>query len=250
MADLESGKFTVGIPYFFYDFIGRILPGAFLCLGTILTWYGTRCLYDLKDDIQRLPKVETGAAAFVLALGLLIFINVAALLGSMLASLAHHLVGKRKFWQHLTLVGLWTWLGVPHGASKCLQDKFRIQFGFELTESTFKSASNLCAYHLIGISPTLGTMSARHDAELLGAQSMVLAIAWMELLHMARWICCWRELKPHWLHGLIWFLILSVSLVGFAWTFEHHREKKLYGRFALYLAGETASLSEPSSKAN
>lgn len=232
MSESESPSRTeVGIPYFFYDVIGRILPGGFLVFGVILSWKGLKFFNDIWNEVKQFHSIETGAATLVLGVGVLLFVNVSSLAGSMLASLAHESVGK--FWERrrpLNLAGLNTFLGAA--VLPLLQEQFKSQFHSDLTDNqgNLKGASNLCTYHLLKVAPKLGVISARHDAESLGAQSMVFSIVILIAISVLK-LC----LNPSDTFLKYWLAILAVGLIGYGYTFSYHRRKKLYGRFALYM---------------
>lgn len=243
MSESESPSPTgVGIPYFFYDIIGRILPGAFLIVGAIITFREHQLISWILDLAQNGIHIETGAATLILGLILTLFVGAAALTGSILASLAHVIDGWLwKLGHKITFENLLLFLNA--GDVPSFREHFERHFGKikPTDEAQFKGASILCSYYILGTSENLGVLAARHDAEALSSQSMVLASLILLIATLMR-LC--RSHEPLFLYW--WLGVLTSVFIGASLTFNYHRKKKIYSRFGLYFASnETQKAAVP-----
>jgi hypothetical protein len=131
-------------------------------------------------------------------------------------------------WCKLDILGLTDFIG---GCIDFLKNQFQIQFGSEITDKSLNRSSFLCSYYVWRSDPNLGTMAARADAELLAAQSFVfVSLALLLAVATKSFVfgCT--------LYRTIWLAFLFVVLVGSSLTFHYQRQKRVYGRFALFLA--------------
>jgi hypothetical protein len=177
-------------------------------------------------------KVETGAAALVLGGVVVIFAGFSAIAGTVLSSVAHvilepiwGLVHKLNFDNLLKFLNA---RDVP-----VFREHFERHFGKIDSQDSkqFKGASVLCSYFVFCASQSLGTLSARHDAEGLSAQSMVLAslaLCVTTLIRLRRGVDC------AFLRG--WLVVVGAIFLGSVLTYNYHRKKKVYSRFGLYFA--------------
>ncbi len=232
MAESESpSKLGIEIPYFYYDIIARIAPGAFLIAGVLLSWdprfLAQRLSEFLDGAIAR--SMSAGLAALLVGTGLFALWGISAFVGFLLGSLSHEVVERGLWhWRKLTLTGLSDFIGAR---IDFLKNQFQIQFGSELTDQSLRRASHLCAFYVWRSDPGLGAMAARADAELLAAQS-VLFVSLVLLVAVAR-KCFMQGFTPN---REIWLATLFGILVSSVLTFDYHRQKRVYGRFALFLA--------------
>jgi hypothetical protein len=227
---VSTSKITGVIPFFFYDAIGRIVPGAFLLIGVLLSARGGALLASWPTELQRaFPKDSTaGYAAAVV----LLFVGIAHFLGVLLGSLSDAIISRP--WRRLSplnLRGLAEHIGTSDTSE--LNSRFRQHFGSGLDDRRLNQASFLCLYYLWTADQNLGAMTTRIDAECLGAQSCVLVSAGLTLV---AWLEVFREHfhmnTPDW----IWVASISLIAVGSVLSFDYLRKRRLYGRFALFLA--------------
>jgi hypothetical protein len=229
-SDSES-KTKFHIPFFFYDVIGRMMPGAYLIFGTVLCLlpFFNRCQFFSFVQASRALDVSGGLAAVVIGTGLLFFGFASSFLGFVLAAISHTVVEQFLWrWAPLDHSGLIEFLGIKN--EDPLWERFRNQFGAEPTEKLNRS-SFLCSYYTWRTSTTLGEMQGRHDSDLLAAQSFVLislALTVAVLLEI-QWIGASTYLG-------VWLGTLAVILLGSALAFNYHRKKRVYDRFGLFLA--------------
>lgn len=218
------------IPFFFYDVIGRILPGAFLIVCVLIALRGGRSLYSWPSLLQSVfPKDSSGGYSAVVVL---LFFGTAAFLGLMLGSLSHVVEGPWQRWiSPLNLCGLSKYTGASD--LEKLKLRFRTQFGSELTDENLNDVSFLALYHVWNADPNLGAMSSRIDSEHLAARSCILVslvstlYAWLGLA-----IRCFRSDTPA---DWVWAVSILFILIGSGITFDYSRKRRLYGRFQLFL---------------
>jgi len=228
----EASPSKVGgvIPFFFYDAIGRIIPGAFAIVGILVTLKGSNLLATWPSVIQStFPKDSTAGYATSV---ILLFLGAAHFLGSILGSLSSACIERP--WRlvfPLNLDGLARFIGVTD--ARALSSRFQKLFAAELNDRNLNQASFLCLYHVWAADQNLGAMATRIDAECLGVQSsffvsLLLAMfAWLKILThgFVVDICDW-----------IWVVSVSVIAVGAGLSFGYMRKRRLYGRFALFFA--------------
>jgi hypothetical protein len=222
----SSGRIAGTIPLFFYDLIGRIVPGAALILG-LLIYVRRDLLINWLSGLQEVfPKDSTAGYAAAI---ILLFFSIAHFCGVILSSLSHLLI--ETIWKPFFPLNLRTFskhYGLSDGPG--LQSTFRRCFGVSLGEGSLDRASALCAFYVWRKDSNLGLLTARADADLLGARSLVLVCL----------ILLGVPLFHKWTGGpaatWAWFACLSLILVSSVLTFNYLREKKVFMRCALFLA--------------
>ncbi len=228
---LQESKVVANIPFLFYDVIGRMFPGSMLLIGGCISCWDFLPSYPGNwSDGLRFAKDATGLVAVAAGLGVLLFGAVASFLGFTLAALSN--VAVEKIWRikhGYTFEGLEKFLGVESIDS--LKERFRKQFGSYPKDKALNESSFLCAYFGWKVDPTLGAMQGRWDADLLAAQSFVL-VSLILLLMTGTEI----HISGCDLFKIVWTVFLAVTLLGSFLNFRYHREKRVYGRFALFLA--------------
>lgn len=236
-----SVKSGADIPYFFYDIIARITPGAFLIAGVILSWNGPAFFAQLHCFLEKAVSADlsAGVATVLTAVGLIAFLGISSFSGFLLASISHVVIEQGIFhWWPIKLDGLTEFLGIE-GIEE-LMLRFRTQFGSSFKEGSLNRASFLCSYYVWRVDPNLGAMTARLDAELLAAQSVLLVslglIAWV----LKKSLCQWFD---SYLVG--WLAILATITFGAWLTFKYHRKKRIYARFAFFLAASHQEMPPP-----
>lgn len=226
MADpgLEAAKVPGIIPHFFFDAIGRIVPGVFLLVG--LAW--TRP--ELRDKLFSPWSTDERVSSWSgtgLVLFFLIFLIASYFLGFLLGSLSQPIVEKGVFAWLLPLDLKWLrrWMGVQQGKAR-VEDVYEGVFGGALADdcALLYRQSWLCAYYVWQNNQNLGLMGSRWDAEALSSGSIVLASAILILV------------TPEWCVEWIKLVVFGVILVGALFGYSYHRKKRLVGRFDLFLA--------------
>ncbi len=234
MAEAEQQTTVVtNIPFLFYDVIGRMFPGGFLILGTILSsqrflpFYYFDCMLKQTEH----SEMSLGVASLFVGLGFLLFAATSTFLGFILAALSNLLI-ERQIWKRLwplNLNGLSKFLGLEN--IKFLKSQFQVQFGSEPKDDSLNESSFLCAYYGWKVSPTLGAMQGRWDSDLLAAQSFVLVTLILILVSIAEGVSVGFDL-----YSKVWLIVLTLILWGSCLAFNYHRKKRVYGRFGLFLA--------------
>jgi hypothetical protein len=203
------------IPHFFFDAIGRIVPGLYLLAGLAVTTVGPE---KLKTTLQSL------GVAVAVELGISLFLT-AYFVGFFLGPLSYYAIEKllsRKGWK---LDDVRRRYGASAGQDTPFEVGFRARFGLPITDNhqAIIQSSWLCAYTVWGLSPTLGVLTSRWDAEALLARSTAVA----SLIPL--FVCVFRCRLGL---ALIFLSVGTLALVGY-W---YHREKQVLGRFDLFLA--------------
>lgn len=234
--DVSSpGQIAGTIPLFFYDLIGRIVPGAVLILG-VMVYVRRDLLVNWLSGLQQVfPKDSTAGYAAAI---ILLFFAFAYFCGVILASLSYlaiENISKRIFPLNLKTFADHYELGLSNDLPK----RFRHHFGVSLNSGSIDRASALCAFYVWRKDSNLGLITARTDAELLGARSLVLVSLILLVLPFFHYWTGWPPFT--W----TWAGCLTVILWSGILTFRYLREKRVFMRCALFLAstsnfGETA----------
>lgn len=227
------------IPHFFYDVIGRMVPGGFAILGFGAV-FGIPSL-PKAIDISQLPPAEktAGLYLFVVTAALLLFALAAYFVGFLLGAPSHWVFEKklRKMWclGELNLEFLLKSFGGAAHEGANLKKVFKERFDFELAEPAERH-SWLCAYSVWVRNVNLGQMASRWDAEALGSRGILLGgicLFFIRLIQQARDYCRAGDFEP-------WLLAFFAGVSIAAWlAYEYHRRKQLYGRYALFEALES-----------
>jgi hypothetical protein len=217
------------IPNFFFDAIGRIVPGTYLLVGTL--WVGA------------LPSVESlhseiRSSVTTVLLFLFCLLSIGYLAGFLLAGVSFLLewaMAKRKMW---SLEMLRKRFGDSPLKETKLERVFFERFGFKIiegNENNIEACSWLCAFHVWAENPHLGSMASRWDAEALADRSLAAAslIIALEITVAAihavpHWYCIFWFLD--WYHSL-WFLLACIIAVI---DYDYHRKQRVWGRFQIF----------------
>ncbi len=209
------------IPHFFFDAIGRIVPGMYLATGMLLLSGGPALNYVKA-------RIESGATGLVATF--LFLLVVCYFIGFILGSLSFILVEKPwGMFRPWSMENLRDWYGLPAGEKSTLEDAFKIQFGWEIHQDKGKQeieiarASQICAYFAWHMSFNLGIMASRWAAEALSARSISLGS--LILLAYSLWV------RDPW--SVLTFFVIGL---GALWAYAYHRKKDLLGDFDLFLA--------------
>jgi hypothetical protein len=212
------------IPHFFFDAIGRIVPGGFLIISFFVE-NGKRPIFDLLKDYLDKYSIAGPAVALVL------FLIVSFTVGFLLGSISYWVVEVPwNFFVPWTLKGVRKrYDGDPDKETR-LEKLLISQFGFsfptgeqEQQGEKIRQLSWLCAYFVWGANTDLGVMTSRWDAEALAARSLLLA---------SMCLAVYQFLNCHWFS--FWFFVCCV--IGAFSAYGFHREKQVFGRFDLFQA--------------
>jgi hypothetical protein len=233
MAEPDSeSKPKLHIPFFFYDVIGRMMPGAYLMFGVILCccpFFHWRQIVCFLEDSHAL-SMSGGLAAVLIGSGLLLFGFVSSFFGFLLAALSNVVVEKCFWrWSPLNYPGLVEFLGIESASS--LDKRFKRQFGSEPTKNSLNQSSFLCAYYIWQTATTLGEMQGRYDSDLLASQSFVfVSVALIVAVFIE---AIWVSFSAYF---IVFLIALATICVASSLSFDYHRKKRVYGRFGLFLA--------------
>lgn len=239
------------IPHFYYDLIGRILPGSYLMFGLlVLSWNGPE-LKNARDHMKCLRVSEANGSflIFVLSVSVLVLVSSAYLVGFVFGAVSFFV---EIFWRRRSpknLHDLATSFGMNEGQEASLRAAFKQQFHFELEEKEKKDepeaakptskvtpaqhlteSSSLCSYYVWANAPNLGYMTSRWDAETLASRSLFSASLILVLLQVVIFCFGHRNVGPV---GLITFCVVG-SIAFLQYGFQ--RRKQIQGRFSLFQA--------------
>jgi hypothetical protein len=231
------------IPHFFYDLIGRILPGAYLVVGVlIILWPQDEFRRSVPTFLMEPDVLEkaTGLLVFLLTVGLLLFLASAYLVGFLLGAVSYYVERIWSSCKPITLDQMLVSFGVSERIKTGLKVAFKRQFLFDLEDSdsgsSFKEmteTSTLCSYYVWAKNPNLGYMTSRWDAEALASRSVLvvsLSLFIARLIQVLIWWHCTQSFKPGWL------LIFFLTGIGAIRAYEFQRRKQIQGRFSLFQA--------------
>lgn len=224
MPEYAPSPVKVGgvIPHFFFDAIGRIVPGTFLAVA--LRFAGLR----LEVLLPTGQYIEKDAGSLIVSVFLLFL--VLYFLGFLLGALSYLLVerpwGKWRPWR---LEDLRQRFGRAPGDRTILEDLFEQQFGYSLAAPKeeqhirIMNGSWLCAYYVWANSQALGVLTSRWDAEALLSRSTLVGSVFP---------LAWSLSECKFSHAAAFFLI---GLLAYC-AYGYHRNKQVFARFDLYLA--------------
>jgi len=244
-STLPSASQAIGvIPHFFYDIIGRIIPGAFVIVSVVEMFGLSPQLSFLKDGLTKTPQADaTGYVIFLGTAALLTMVVAAYLVGFMLAAPAYQMCEKFLVKQHgwlffrpLTLEGLLNPEGSAVAEQERVQKAFEESFGFDLNMSNAGSVqrqSGLCAYYVWLNNSNLGQITSRWDAEALGCRTILFAALFLFVIRFIQ-LLWWLV----WLGAFYWkFALFLIAVVVTGWSmYRYHRERHISGRFSLFVA--------------
>jgi hypothetical protein len=218
------------IPLFFYDTIGRIIPGALLIIG-VLAFCRRNSITDWPGPLDKVfPNDST--AGYSLAV-ILLFLGLSYIAGILLAAWSFTVLENtfRKIpCLKLNIKDLTKSLGGDQ--VHVLQSEYHKQFGHYFSGETIENASFLCSYYLWNKKSTLGLMSARGDAEALSGRSLTLVSIILFLLPVVTKIGSWGTCGFD--YG--WAIFMSFVVIGAMLSWNHQRKKRVYSRYAFFLA--------------
>ena len=223
--DIPNAKQLSGtIPLFFYDLVGHIVPGTALILG-FLIYIRRELLTGWLPELQTVfPKESTAGYAAAM---ILLFFAIAHFCGSLLPPLSYQIERVCKRFIPLNLKRFAEHFDV--GDSDEFQLRFKKYFGTSL-QGPLDRPSAMCSFYVWRISPTLGMLTARTDADLLGARSLVLVFLILLILPFLHSWTTWPA------PTLVWSLCMGIILFSSFLTFLYLREKRVFVRCILFMA--------------
>lgn len=236
-----DSKLKADIPYLFYDVIGRMMPGAYFILGILICTIPFMTWAKFVGLVHRIEahKQEGAVTVSIIGMGLLFFFCAAAFFGFFLASISNQVV-EQWIWGRLAPLdyrGMEKFLGSD--TARSISTRFEKEFGARPGEMSLNRSSFVCAYYIWRNDVNLGQMQGRQDADLLAAQSFVLVTMILALLSIFDAYAVGLRMYLY-----LWLPFLVLIGLGSALSFNYHRQKRVYGRFELFLA-----LSQPAGKA-
>jgi hypothetical protein len=166
LGDFSEVPAKVGgvIPNFFFDAIGRIVPGTYLVMGMLSAQYASR----VEPFIRQIGNSSL-TVVILLSLCLLSLGYIAGFLLGAVSYWVEWAMSKNERWSLATLRERF---GGSATEETRLERLFRDRFGFDITDDHAKiqDCSWLCAYFVWAENPQMGSMSSRWDAEALAAR--------------------------------------------------------------------------------
>ncbi|HZW94025.1 MAG TPA: hypothetical protein VFF64_13830 [Candidatus Eremiobacteraceae bacterium] len=213
------------IPLFFYDLVGHIVPGTALVFGLWIYFRPSFFTSWLTELQTAFPKDSTaGYAAAIIVL----FFACAHFCGGILSPLSYLVFEEMIFKKLVPLNMKCLETHYEIGSWNELHTRFKGCFGTALPGSIDR-ASALCAYYVWRCDSNLGLLTARTDADLLGARSLALVFL---ILFVLPFFSRWTDWPPL---TLRWALCVGTILVSSLLTFRYLREKRVFVRFALFM---------------
>jgi len=239
MAESESVGGKGVIPHFFYDVISFIIPGSYLIFGIFLIWFGQEWSEALYGWTKTGGKEEGSIAATSVLVGIafIIFLAISSFVGFLLSALSYKVI-EIRIWggkESYTMLGLETYMGIK-GQGEKLKGNFNSKFELDLEDCKLDQASNLCAYYIWDHSPLLGTMTGRFDAEKIMSQSSILVSFLLAALDLIHYVYAATESGAASLAVfLVSYMCLLLCAIVASFAFDFHREKRVYGRYQMFL---------------
>ena len=221
MSELESlpEKVAGGIPYFFYDLFGRIVPGLFLIFGLCFVYRSKPCVKDLLSGAQTARIAEW-------VVGATIVLVLSFVLGFLLSDLSRFFLWR--FSHPVTLAKLRDLFGSASSDESSIEVAFKSYFGFGLdfksTQDTYLIyCGRLCEFVIVYRNSALDSVNVRVAAEELLSRSLVVASAPLSIL----------ALFDHewWIFGAYF----GIAIVSFH-SYLHYQRKAIREKFQMFLA--------------
>jgi hypothetical protein len=220
-AGEEAGRVGGLIPHFFFDAIGRIVPGSFLIAGWLFEGWNAPSLSSLKAYIEKF-NVSGPAVAFMVCL-------VASFIIGFLLGAVSFIVEKiwswLRPWRPAALRKRYTGIdGKFSRLEETLREKLGLAFpSGERDHQSIHELSWLCAYYVWGANTNLGVLTSRWDAESLASRSLF--VSSLGLATYALYLSHWGSMAFFGCCAIASFL-----------AYNYHRKKQVFGRFDLFLA--------------
>ena len=234
-------------PWFFFDAIGRIVPGMYLIAVVILESVS-------PDQVKALLALPQGSVTGF-ATSLVLLLIASYFMGFVLGPLSW-LLEKLVWWSPWSIAKVRKWYGLSEETvapvEQCIETHLRFSIAekkqdpktevpktedsktrdLKTEDQRIRSASRLCQFFVYDASYQLGLLSTRWDAEALAARNTMAASLVALILSPI--------LTPHLYHPVfrgIYFAFVSVGIYFLsAFVYDYHREKQLMGKFDLFLA--------------
>jgi len=228
------------IPNFFFDAIGRIVPGTYLLAGML----GVGYVSSIGSLLNQIRSSVTAAILFSFCL-----ISFGYLAGFLLGAVSYLLewaMQKREMWN---LAMLRKRFGHSTDKETQVERAFYERFGYKIMdkdENNIEECSWRCAFFVWAENPLLGSMAARWDAEALADRSvatasLIIALEILVLKYLTIPHCYFSFWYLHWYYSF-WFLEACVIAVI---DYEYHRKQRIWGRFQLF-GSLSSNITKPS----
>jgi hypothetical protein len=249
MGDESGGIPSAGqvggiIPHFYFDVIGRILPGAFFIIGLAILLLPASGLDEFKRSLLPPGKEESGTylifAATVTLFGIALF---SYIVGSLLGSVSYIPFEKCRTMDRRSVfcdVRGKLSKDLPHPIEEVIGQRLKKYFGVDFFEAetgehgmlkheSLSGLSKLCTYYVWQKNVNLGQMTTRWDAENLGNRSVMFGAGVLALVRAVQLLRC------HDRHYIFLGMMVSIAVSAF-YHYKYLRRIQVLGRFFLFLA--------------
>lgn len=226
MADEPESPVGVAglVPHFFFDLIGRILPGAFVIIATWVIFRPNRAsdvVGKIWASFFNSPK-DAGPSA---AMGLLLFLALIAasyFVGLYMGSLSHFFI-ERIIWKRK-----WPWsldqipspFKVDPGTMEiryCGMSWYSFNGPSTEPYEVVETLARICGMFLWAANPAVGGVTSRWDAEALASRSVALAALVLTVVSLSKCNLCGA-------------LVMGLIGVGALMTYHHVRRRHVVGK--------------------
>jgi hypothetical protein len=215
-------KIVSGIPYFFYDLFGRIVPGVYLLGGTVFA-------LRYHDSVRNLFHTAGDAHTAVWVAGYMLLVLASFAAGLLLGTCSRLFLHLPHIAPTTTLADLRDAFGCERTTVSPLEGAFMERFGFQLSNGGAKErnyliyCSRLCHLAVAKGNSTLDGVIARVDSEEVFSRSF--SVASLILLTLS-----WRWHEPH--REMLW-AYAALSIVSF-FSYWHYNRKAMRERFQAF----------------
>ncbi|MFI5073230.1 MAG: hypothetical protein ACHP8A_20365 [Terriglobales bacterium] len=250
MAEEISSSPSIGqvggiIPHFYFDLIGRIVPGGLFLIGLAVLY-----LPDKVDKFLRLflPPIEKDSGTYLIFAATLLLLALSLVgyfVGSFLGTVSHHVFERN--WRHIGIfpaLDTTTVFQESFPSKVALQKRFEHYFGESLADQPSGSLagfSRLCSYFVWARNVSLGQMTARWDAEALAGRNVLLGATTLLVLRLIH-----SGGNRHDMFEVSMALVVAAAFLHY----RYQRRLQIAGRYYLFWAvsqyeKESHSSTEP-----
>jgi hypothetical protein len=239
------------IPHFFYDVIGRIIPGCFLIAGCSFI-FTPSYIINSRNRVLVGATIEGESARFIFLSSLIIFSFAVSgyLVGFLVGPISFEVLEKRTYFRlkllrlpDLTLKELFRSSGGPEVGEGPLKKAFNSQFGMDLAENTAEALATqswLCSHFVWSRNSNLGQITSRWDAETHASREILFSALGLSGVQTAFAILYLIQTRHFYWRLWLCFLLITYS----AWrTYSHARRRQIIGRFSVFYALSPYSLA-------
>jgi hypothetical protein len=240
----SAGQVGGIIPHFYFDVIGRILPGTFFIIGLAFLLLPASALDEFKCSV--LPPVREESGTYLIFAGTVCIFGLALfsyIVGSLLGAVSHFLFERcrtmdcRDVFSNIRGKSC---KDSPHPIEEIINQHLKKHFGVEflnprtdenekLKHESLADLSKLCTYYVWQKNVNLGQMTTRWDAENLGNRNIMFGAGALALTRAVQMLWC-HDQHPAFL------LIMALITVFAIRQNEYLRRTQVFGRFLLFLS--------------